>query len=80
MFCRKRIAKVRRQLSVWITKVSAIAFSIIETAKENDLDPYEYLKCVFTKAPNLQENESIDVLLPWNAPDDCHTKAALSTE
>jgi len=61
-------------------KASATAFSIIETAKENDLDPYEYLKYVFTKAPNLQENEFIDILLPWNAPVDCHTKAALSTE
>ena len=61
-------------------KASATVFSIIETAKENDLDPYEYLKYVFTKAPNLKENESIDILLPRNAPVDCHTKAALSTE
>ena len=61
-------------------KASATAFSIIETAKENDLDPYEYLKYVFTKAPNLKENESIDTLLPWNAPDDCRSKSASSTE
>ena len=61
-------------------KASATAFSIIETAKENNLDPYEYLKYIFTKAPNLNDNESIDVLLPWNAPNDCRSKAAPKTE
>ncbi len=61
-------------------KASATVFSIIETAKENDLDPYEYLKYVFTKAPNLKESESIDILLPWNVPDCCRSKAAHSTE
>ena len=61
-------------------KASAIAFSVIETAKENDLDPYEYLKFIFTKAPNLKDNEAIDILLPWNAPDDCRSKSACSTE
>ena len=55
-------------------------YSIIETAKENNLDPYEYLKYIFTKAPNLKENETIDILLPWNAPDDCRSKVAHSNE
>ena len=55
-------------------------FSIIETAKENDLDPYEYLKYVFTKAPNMENSESIDILLPWNAPDCCRSKSTHSTE
>ena len=61
-------------------KASATAFSIIETAKENGVDPYEYLKYVFTKAPNLKNNKSIDILLPWNAPDDCRSKSVPSTE
>ena len=61
-------------------KASATAFSIIETAKENGLDPYEYLKFIFTKAPNLKDNESIDILLPWNAPDECRSKSAYSAE
>ena len=61
-------------------KASATAFSIIETAKENNLDPYEYLKYVFTKAPNMENSESIDILLPWNVPDCCRSKAAHSTE
>ena len=54
--------------------------AILKKAKENDLDPYEYLKFIFTKAPNLKDNESIDILLPWNAPDDCRSKSACSTE
>ena len=53
---------------------------LIETAKENDLDPYEYPKYVFTKAPNLEESESVDILLPWNAPDCCRSKSTHSTE
>ena len=61
-------------------KASATVFSIIETAKENNLDPYEYLKYVFTKAPNLEESESVDILLPWNVPVDCCSKAIHSTE
>lgn len=61
-------------------KASATIFSIIETAKENGLDPYEYLKYVFTKAPNLKEIESVDILLPWNAPGCCRSKSAPSTE
>ena len=51
-----------------------------ETAKENNLDPYKYLTYIFSKAPNLKENETIDILLPWNAPDDCQSKVAHSNE
>ena len=61
-------------------KASATVFSIIETAKENNLDPYEYLKYVFTKAPNMENSESIDILLPWNAPDCCRSKFTHSAE
>ena len=61
-------------------KASATIFSIIETAKENGLEPYAYLKYIFTKAPNLKENEPIEILLPWNAPDRCRSKTAHSTE
>ena len=48
-------------------KASATAFS-------------EYLKYVFTKAPNMENSESIDILLPWNAPDCCRSKSTHSTE
>jgi len=45
---------------------SAMIYSIVETAKENGRNPYEYLTSVFHKAPNLPEGHSIDSLLPWN--------------
>ena len=34
-------------------KTSAIIFSLIETAKENNLNPYTYLTYIFKNAPNL---------------------------
>ena len=45
---------------------SAIFYSLIETVKENKLNPYNYLTFVFHTAPNLPVDTSIDVLLPWN--------------
>ena len=52
---------------------SAIMFSLIETAKENKLDPFRYLTYVFKLAPNLDQTQSdwIAPLLPENAPDEC---------
>jgi transposase len=49
-------------------KASAIIFSIIETAKENGLNPYAYLNYLFEKLPNLEsrDDETLDQLLPWN--------------
>jgi transposase len=45
---------------------SAILYSLIETAKENGLNPYSYLTYVFKTAPNLPPGHSIDILLPWH--------------
>ena len=50
---------------------SAVIYSIIETAKENNLDPYKYLTYIFSKAPNLKGDETVDILLPWNVPEEC---------
>ena len=42
-------------------------YSIIETAKMNNLDPYKYLKYILTQIPIYRyENKSLDDLLPWN--------------
>lgn len=52
---------------------SAIVYSLIETAKENGLDPYRYLVHVLSKAPILaagDENWALK-LLPENAPANC---------
>ena len=55
-------------------KASAILFSIVETAKENNLNPYEYLTYIFTHAPNwdIPNNiNNLERLLPWFVPDSC---------
>ena len=52
---------------------SAVVFSLIETAKENRLDPYAYLLYIFRSAPQLDQTSENWVLplLPENAPDEC---------
>jgi transposase len=45
---------------------SANLYGLIETAKANGLEPYAYLKRVFTKLPNATTLEQIENLLPWN--------------
>ena len=56
-------------------KSSAIYFSLIETAKENGLDPYRYLTWVLKTAPKLKERNQFDelvgTLLPVNTPEEC---------
>lgn len=57
-------------------KASAIAYSIVETAKENQLNPLIYLTHVFEQLPliDLTDSEALDKLLPWSKtlPPDCH--------
>jgi hypothetical protein len=47
---------------------SAVIYSIIESAKENGLNPYAYLNHLFEKLPNLDplDNAALNQLLPWN--------------
>ena len=48
-------------------------YSLIETAKENWLDPYRYLLWVLEQAPKLflTDCDWAEKLLPDNAPDPC---------
>lgn len=48
---------------------SAIIYSIVETAKENGLNPFSYLCYLFEKLPNLdtKNQNALDELLPWSA-------------
>ena len=46
-------------------KASANLYSLIQTAKANDLNPYEYLKQIFIALPNATTVEDIEKLLPW---------------
>ena len=58
---------------------SAVMFSIVETAKENGLNPYKYLVHILKNAPNMDMADPLQLekLLPWNAPAACR---AISTE
>jgi hypothetical protein len=50
-----------------------VIYSILETAKENGLDPYRYLLWIFQTAPKLaqQGEDWADKLLPAMAPTEC---------
>lgn len=45
-------------------EASATFFSLIETAKANDLEPYAYLRYLFTKIPSAQNEADFLDLLP----------------
>ena len=59
-------------------KASATVYSIIETAKQNELNPFEYIKYLFKQLPkiNLCDLEELDQLLPWSKtlPEICKAK------
>ena len=50
--------------SVHGVKASANLYSLIETAKANGLEPYRYLRTVFTELPQAETVEAIEQLLP----------------
>ena len=55
-------------------QVSSVIYSLIETAKENGLDPYRYLLWVLRNAPGLSETDEAwaEKLLPAKAPKECY--------
>ena len=52
---------------------SSIIYSIIETAKENNLHPYHYIKYLLENLPKAKISE-LDSFMPWapELPDYCH--------
>ena len=51
-------------------------FSLIQTAIENELDPYRYLTWLLKNANNadLTRAEEVQKLLPWNVLEECRAK------
>lgn len=45
---------------------SIILYSIVETAKANNLVPFEYLHHTLNALSEPQDDESLNELLPWN--------------
>ncbi|MEQ8693405.1 MAG: IS66 family transposase [Pseudomonadales bacterium] len=52
--------------SVAGVNASANLYSLIETAKANGLEPYAYLRQVYTELPRSETVEAIEALLPWH--------------
>jgi len=63
-------------------EASALAYSIAESAKANNLRPYMYYKILLEKLPNLMDDKgnidtlALDDLMPWseNLPDECYKR------
>jgi transposase len=47
---------------------SCALYSLIESAKQNGMNPYHYLRVIFEVAPRMKNTGDWDVLLPWNIP------------
>jgi len=56
--------------SVKGVQASANLYSLIETAKANGLEPYAYLRYLFTELPKATAVEAIEALLPGNLSKD----------
>ena len=49
---------------------SCAIYSLVETAKQNRMNPYAYLYLVFTKVPQISDDGGWEALLPWNLTSD----------
>lgn len=47
-------------------KASAMYYSLIETAKANGVDPYQYIHFLVSKIAAADTDEDYEALLPWN--------------
>jgi len=58
---------------------SSILYSIVETAKENHLNPYQYIKYLLETLPNSTTGD-LDSLLPWSEslPNQCRVPVKAS--
>ena len=51
-------------------KASAMIYSIIETARANEHNPFEYMTVLLTRLPSASCVEEFEQLLPWNITPD----------
>ena len=59
-------------------RASAVIYSLVETAKANNLRTYEYLELLLTEIPNHLDDKNFDYfenLMPWSdyVKERCHT-------
>jgi hypothetical protein len=79
--CENSIRPFVRGRKAWLfsstpegARASSIMYSIIETAKENGLHPYHYIKFLLESLPNVKNSE-LKLFLPWSEslPEYCFT-------
>ena len=61
-----RIAGVSDSVTPAGAMASARLYSLVECVKANKLEPYAYLRHVFTELPKAQSLQDIEALLPYN--------------
>lgn len=47
---------------------SAALYSLVETAKANNVEPEKYLNYLFSKIPEITSETDLETLMPWNMP------------
>ena len=74
--CRRQVTSRRWITPIWRTptsvqlntqadaRASANLYSLIETAKGHELEPYAYLRHIFKELPLTETFDDIDALLP----------------
>jgi len=56
-------------------EASAIYYSLIESAKANEVEPYEYFRRMLKQLPYATTVEELEALLPWNMKKVCDEKS-----
>ena len=49
---------------------SAVLYSLLQTAKANGVEPYQWLRHVLRELPGAKTVEAVEALLPWNVKTD----------
>lgn len=49
-------------------RANATMYSLVQTAKANGINSFDYLRYVFETIPLLKKSSQIECLLPWNMP------------
>ena len=47
-------------------KASTAHYSLIETLKANDIEPFANFKALLARLPHAKTVEDVETLLPWN--------------
>jgi transposase len=47
-------------------KASANLYSLVQTCRANEIEPYAYLRRLFAELPAAETVERFEALLPWN--------------